>query len=133
MTDAERERAVRELTRHCGDGRLTLDELEDRITQVYAASTPAELALAFRELPPFRLEPAAPVRPAAAAPVPATHPARRARSAAAARCGAGRMGGPSVILIVLITLLFVTSHIFLGVVLLVFALPKSVHRTYARA
>jgi hypothetical protein len=53
VNDADRERAVRELSRHCGDGRLTLDELEDRIADVYAATTDAELALAFRELPPF--------------------------------------------------------------------------------
>jgi len=63
VTDAQRERAVRVLTRHCGDGRLTFDELEDRIAQVYAATTDAELLLAFRQLPTF-----APDRPAAPAP-----------------------------------------------------------------
>ena len=51
MTDADRERAVRELTRHCGDGRITLDELEERIGEVYAATTEAELRAPFSDLP----------------------------------------------------------------------------------
>lgn len=51
ISDVERDRVVRELTRHCGDGRLTLDELEHRITEAYAATTQAELAHAMRELP----------------------------------------------------------------------------------
>lgn len=50
MTD-ERERAIRDLTRHCGDGRLTLDELEERIEEVHRATTEAEIRLALRELP----------------------------------------------------------------------------------
>jgi hypothetical protein len=49
-TDA-RDQAIRDLTRHCGDGRLTLDELEDRIEEVYAAETDAEIAHALRDLP----------------------------------------------------------------------------------
>jgi hypothetical protein len=72
-TDVEREQAVRDLSRHCGDGRLTLDELEDRIAEVYAASTVADIEHALRELPkptpvvvpgpPVRTKPsAAPVR-----------------------------------------------------------------------
>jgi hypothetical protein len=73
VTDADRERAVRELSRHCGDGRLTLDELDERISEVYAASTKSQLEHAVRELPrtavhipsspPVRVQPsAAPVR-----------------------------------------------------------------------
>ena len=53
VSDGDRDRAVSELTRHCGDGRLTLEELEHRITEVYAAVTKAELAIAMRELPPI--------------------------------------------------------------------------------
>ena len=52
-SDAERERAAGTLTRHCGDGRLTLDELEARLAEVYAATTRAELAAALRDLPPL--------------------------------------------------------------------------------
>ena len=65
-SDAEREQVVRDLTKHCGDGRLTLDELEQRIAEVYAATSKTELQLAVRELPraPVRVKPsAAPVRP----------------------------------------------------------------------
>jgi hypothetical protein len=58
-TDRERESVVRDLTRHCGDGRLTLDELEERITEAYAASSRAELHRALRELPTARPEPTA--------------------------------------------------------------------------
>ena len=50
MVDA-RERAIRDLTRHCGDGRLTLDELEERIEEVNAATTDEEIRHALRELP----------------------------------------------------------------------------------
>jgi hypothetical protein len=50
-SDKVREDAVRDLTRHCGDGRLTLDELEQRIAEVYAASNVAEIEHALRELP----------------------------------------------------------------------------------
>ena len=42
LSEAERERVIRDLTRHCGDGRLTLDELEERVAEVYAATNAAE-------------------------------------------------------------------------------------------
>lgn len=51
MTDADREQAVRALTKHCADGRITLDELEERITLVHAATTATELAAPFFDLP----------------------------------------------------------------------------------
>ena len=47
----QRDQIVRELTKHCGDGRLTLDELESRIEEAYAASTAEELRHVLRELP----------------------------------------------------------------------------------
>lgn len=50
ITD-ERDEVIRALTRHCGDGRLTLDELEERITEAYEATTDAELRHALRDLP----------------------------------------------------------------------------------
>jgi hypothetical protein len=72
-SDAERDQVVRDLTKHCGDGRLTLDELEQRVAEVYAAGTKDELRHAVRELPssqvripsapPMRVKPSsAPVR-----------------------------------------------------------------------
>jgi hypothetical protein len=60
VSDDERERVVRDLTKHCGDGRLTLDELEERVAEVYAATTLADIQHALRELP---RSPAAMVKP----------------------------------------------------------------------
>lgn len=51
LSEAERERVIRDLTRHCGDGRLTLDELEERVAEVYAATSTAEIKHALRQLP----------------------------------------------------------------------------------
>lgn len=47
----QRDQIVRELTKQCGDGRLTLDELESRIEEAYAASSAEELEHVLRELP----------------------------------------------------------------------------------
>lgn len=49
--DAERERVRDLLQRHAAEGRLTLDELSDRLAEVYAARTAADLDHALRELP----------------------------------------------------------------------------------
>ena len=62
ITD-ERDEVIRALTRHCGDGRLTLDELEDRITEAYAATTDEELRRVLRDLPIEAHEPVVPVSP----------------------------------------------------------------------
>lgn len=51
VSESERDRTVKTLTRHCGDGRLTLEELEERIERAYAAATAAELAELLRDLP----------------------------------------------------------------------------------
>jgi hypothetical protein len=147
LSDADRERVVRELTRHCGDGRLTLDELEERVGEAYAATTRDELALALRELPSFRPEPAEPVRRttrpggaaedvAAAVPTPAS---RRAGPPAAAGCGLARMGKPPVLLAALIALLVVTAHIGWAILVFLVFMPKHLnrhrgaHRAYARS
>lgn len=77
--DDEREHVVRELTKHCGDGRLTLDELEERTAAAYAAMTKAELDHLLRDLP--HDSPAAPTAPRPAAPPPtdSTTPVRTTR------------------------------------------------------
>ena len=72
VSDSERERIVRELTQHCGDGRLTLDELEERIAEAYAATTTDELQHAIRELPATPRKIVAP--PARRADPPAVRP-----------------------------------------------------------
>ena len=51
ISESERDRTVKALTRHCGDGRLTLDELEERIELAFAAQTTAELHELVRDLP----------------------------------------------------------------------------------
>lgn len=70
-SDADRDRVVTLLRQHAADGRLTLDELGERITEAYAARTTDDLRPVLRELPP-------PDRPL---PLP-TPPARRGLSPA---------------------------------------------------
>jgi hypothetical protein len=50
-SDGERERAAETLRRHHADGRLTTDELDERIERAYAAKTLGELDQLFRDLP----------------------------------------------------------------------------------
>ena len=79
VSDEQRERVVRDLTRHCGDGRLTLDELEERVAEAYAAMTKAELAHAMRHLPPEPRPSGPPVRVKPSSPERAAAPARPTR------------------------------------------------------
>ena len=51
VSDSEREAVAEQLRVAAGDGRLDLDELEDRITAVYKAKTYAELEPITRDLP----------------------------------------------------------------------------------
>jgi len=60
-SDADRERVAETLREAAGDGRLTMDELDERLDAVYAAKTYAELVPITRDLPAS----------GAAAPVPA--------------------------------------------------------------
>jgi len=50
-SDAERKAVVDELTRQCGEGRLTIEEAEDRIASAWAAKTVRELQDLLRDLP----------------------------------------------------------------------------------
>lgn len=50
-SDADRERVVEVLRQAAGDGRLSIDELDERISAVYAAKTYAELEPVIRDLP----------------------------------------------------------------------------------
>jgi Domain of unknown function (DUF1707) len=67
--DADRAKAVEKLGRHLGEGRLTVEEFDDRVTQAHAAVYLDQLPPLFADLPP---DPAAPVphrlRPGAWAP-----------------------------------------------------------------
>jgi hypothetical protein len=51
IADADRERAIALLSKHAGDGRLTLEEFESRVEDVYAAKTNADLRPVFSGLP----------------------------------------------------------------------------------
>jgi Flp pilus assembly protein TadB len=61
--DTEREAAARELGEHFAMGRITAEEHSERLEQVWAARTSAELKPVFRDLPRPRAE--QPPRPAA--------------------------------------------------------------------
>lgn len=50
-SDADRERIVEELRRHTADGRLTMEEFEERMAAAYSAKTYGELAGLTRDLP----------------------------------------------------------------------------------
>ena len=52
VSDAERDRVARQLRDHCAVGRITIDELDERLEVAYRASTREELALATFDLPP---------------------------------------------------------------------------------
>ena len=54
-SDAERERVVEELRAHAGDGRLDLEELEERTSAALAAKTLAELGAVKADLPARRV------------------------------------------------------------------------------
>jgi Domain of unknown function (DUF1707) len=49
--DADREAVAAQLREHYADGRLTLDELNERLDQTFAAKTKADLDVVLRDLP----------------------------------------------------------------------------------
>ena len=50
-SDADRERIVEQLRRHAAEGRLTMDEFEERMSAAYEARTYGALAELTRDLP----------------------------------------------------------------------------------
>ncbi len=61
VSDADREHTAEVLRRAAGDGRITFDELDDRLTAAYAARTYGELAAITEDLPEAGPQPPAPV------------------------------------------------------------------------
>src|SRR5580704_11153431 len=51
VSDADRDRAISELSEHCQAGRLTADEFDERSSQALQARTGKELAVLFADLP----------------------------------------------------------------------------------
>jgi len=76
-SDADRERVANVLREAAGDGRLTMDELDERLDAVYAAKTYAELEPITRDLPDAGTVPtpatAAPLDPARFGAEPTSH------------------------------------------------------------
>src|SRR3954452_10182788 len=117
-SDAERQRVADFLRDACGAGRLSPEELEERLEQLFAGSTVADIAVLVRDLPgggavvprlgraaaPRRVAPVPARRRAPAAAVAggadrrcAAHrrwPLARSGGAAAAGCGRARRSAP---------------------------------------
>jgi hypothetical protein len=54
VSDAERNQVIDHLKRHTSDGRLTLEEFEDRLDETMAAKTAGDLRAVLRDLPPIQ-------------------------------------------------------------------------------
>jgi len=117
--DAEREAAAHELGEHFAMGRITADEHGERLEQIYAARTAADLAPAFADLP--RPRGTDPVAPAAA----------RAPLAWGARPSFPHVPFLLKVLIAVLVVALVVSHLPLLIVALlvyVFAIRRFAHR-----
>jgi Domain of unknown function (DUF1707) len=55
VSDADRARVVEELQGHYETGRLTLEELQQRVDEAHSARTESQLENALRQLPPAKL------------------------------------------------------------------------------
>jgi hypothetical protein len=72
-SDSDRERIATSLRRHCSEGRLTLDELGERLSEAYAARTVGQLHAPdgpLRELPALSPPPPTQIVSAGQAPRP---------------------------------------------------------------
>ncbi len=113
--DAEREEAAHELGEHYAMGRITTEEHSERLEQIWAARTAADLAPAFADLP----------RPRVAEPVPSAP--RAPRSWGPPR---HRLPFPVKMLIALVTVVLVFTHlpwILIGLFVYVFAIRRFAH------
>ena len=121
--DAEREAAARELGEHFAMGRITAEEHSDRLEQIWASRTSADLRPVFSDLP--RPRPAQPPRPAS--PGSSGRPWWPAMP---------RLGFPLKALIAIVVLMVAFQHLwFLLVAVVVYAcvVRRFTHRSrYAR-
>jgi Flp pilus assembly protein TadB len=99
VSDADRDRAIAELSEHYQAGRLTTEELEDRTGRALRARTAADLAALFTDLPRRQ----APVTSAAAPSAPAS-PGRS--------WPAGVPVAPVAVLAVVAVLALLSGHLF---------------------
>jgi hypothetical protein len=70
VSDADRDRAISELSEHFQAGRITADELEERSGLALSARTGKDLAVLFADLPQSPVYRTPPATPTDAAPVP---------------------------------------------------------------
>jgi hypothetical protein len=118
--DAERETAAHELGEHYAMGRITTEEHGERLEQIWAARTAAELAPAFADLP----------RPQRAEPVAAASP-RRPWSGRSAP----RVPFPVKLLIALVVVVLVFTHlpfILVGLLVYLIFLRRFAHHRHPR-
>jgi hypothetical protein len=125
MSDAEREQAASELAEHYVQGRLTTEEHSERLDQIWAARTRAELAPVFRDLPgrfgpppfaqpfnqPFRPPFAQPFRPPVNQPFRPPYPPAFNGYAAPARRTRKRMPAPLMALLVILLIITVLTNL----------------------
>src|SRR5919205_1057067 len=83
-SDHDRDRVAEVLRQAAGDGRLTLEELDERLSAVYAAKTYGELEPITRDLP---------IGTQSSAPAPQQGPAGRFGGEATSSVAVGIMGG----------------------------------------
>jgi hypothetical protein len=62
VSDTDRNQVVDQLKRHTADGRLTLEEFEERVGETMTAKTAGELRTVLRELPPLHTGAPVPAR-----------------------------------------------------------------------
>jgi hypothetical protein len=89
VSDSDREQAAEVLREAAGHGRITMDELDERLEVAYAAKTYADLAVVTRDLPQAGQPAAAPARPGTVSRIGGTP---RSTFSVAVLSGARRMG-----------------------------------------
>jgi Domain of unknown function (DUF1707) len=110
VSDADRDRAIAELSEHYQAGRLTAEELEDRTGRALQARTAADLAALFTDLPRPRQVPPTPAsRPASTAPA-STAPASTAPLSPGRSWPARVPMAPFAILAVVVALALLSGH-----------------------
>ena len=105
VSDADRDRAIAELSEHYQAGRLTTEELEDRTGRALQARTTADLAALFTDLPRRQ----APMTGGTATSAASTAPASPAKAWPARVPVASR---PVAILAVVAVLALLSGHLF---------------------
>jgi hypothetical protein len=112
VSDADRDRAIAELSEHFQAGRLTTDEFEDRTGQALKARTAGDLAELFTDLP------RKPVPMAGLGPQPAMGPGLALPPASSAPARAGQVPVvPLVIVAVIVLGGFISGHSIVGVLI----------------